>query len=110
MKTTKEIQERIDFLSKNIKKILDTNEKINHDKQTVIVESQVEETFLNTLIGKNEEELMQLLEELEEKSIILNNTLNKIENSDSKNKHKSQAKVWTNNIKINAVKWILEEK
>ncbi|MGN0094205.1 MAG: hypothetical protein ACI37V_07150 [Methanobrevibacter sp.] len=107
MRTTKEIQERVNYLNESTKNILNSNEILNKEKQIVSIESQVEETFLKTLMGKEEEELKELLIELEAKSRVLNSSLDK--QNDSKSKHKSQAKVWTNNIKTNTIKWILED-
>ncbi|MCI6774423.1 hypothetical protein [Methanobrevibacter boviskoreani] len=107
MKTTEEIQKRSNYLNESTKNILNSNERLDKEKQIVSVESQVEETFLKTLIGKEEGELKELLIELEAKSRVLNSSLEK--QNDSKSKHKSQAKVWTNNIKINAIKWILKD-
>ena len=107
MKTTDEIQERINYLNESTRNILNSNESLNKEKQIVSVASQVEETILKTLIGKKAEELKELLIELEAKSRVLNSSLEK--QNDSKSKHKSQAKVRTNNIKINAIKWILKD-
>ena len=70
MKTTDEIQERINYLNESTRNILNSNERLNKEKQIVSVESQVEETFLKTLIGKEEGELKELLIELEAKSML----------------------------------------
>ncbi|WP_288194255.1 hypothetical protein [uncultured Methanobrevibacter sp.] len=77
MKTTEEIQKRSNYLNESTKNILNSNERLDKEKQIVSVESQVEETFLKTLIGKEEEELKELLIELEAKSRVLNSSLEK---------------------------------
>ena len=111
MKTQKEITEKIDTLNNKIAGMKAEDEKnLTNELKVILAGTELQSIILSGIVNNNEETIRQLLKRFEDRSVELNE---KYEQASGENnaqmKNKIHAMVWTNDIRMDTLKWVLEE-
>lgn len=107
----KEIIEKIEQLHNTVEGIKSEEDTVSNELKVVLVGSELQLIILKSTLGQSEEKVKSLAEKFKARSKDLNE---KYAIASAKNKidEKSQlhAMIWTNDIRLDTLKWVLEEK
>ena len=111
MLSKEEITKKIEELHDTVEGIKATEEDISNELKVVLAGSELQLIVLQSSLGQSEEKLKSLVEKFEERAKELNEKYS-IASEDPKSFDKSQihAMIWTNDIRLDTLKWILEYK
>ncbi|MCQ2978069.1 MAG: hypothetical protein MJ232_08650 [archaeon] len=111
MLSKEEINKKIEDLSETVKGIKAEEEKnISNELKVVLAGSELQLITLQSTVNVKEEKIRSLVKKFEDRAAELQlNYENASLNEDLVEKRKLQAMIWTNDIRLDTLKWILEE-
>lgn len=110
MRTEEEINEKVKNLENTISRIKESDEIITNEMKVILSGSELQVIMIKSVLGKSEEELKKLLEKFKERGEKLDKDYAiSSKNKDIENKTKFHAMIWTNDIRVDSLKWILNE-
>lgn len=110
MRTNEEIQEKIDKLNDKIAGLRAEEDNLNNELKVILAGSELQAIMLTSMLVSSESQARQMLEKFEQRAEELNNKYEEAsleENMELKNQ--THAMIWTNDIRLDTVKWVLEE-
>lgn len=110
MRTNEEIQEKIDRLNDKIAGLRAEEDNLNNELKVILAGSELQAIMLTSMLVSSESQARQMLEKFEQRAEELNNKYEEAsleENMELKNQ--THAMIWTNDIRLDTVKWVLEE-
>lgn len=107
----KEIIEKIEQLHNTVEGIKSEEDTVSNELKVVLVGSELQLIILKSTLGQSEEKVKSLAEKFKARSKDLNEKY-AIASAENKIDEKSQlhAMIWTNDIRLDTLKWVLEEK
>ena len=110
MKTQEEIGEKIEVLNDKIAGLRAEGEDLNNELKVILAGSELQSIMLTSTLVSSETQVRDLLEKFEQRAEELTEKYEdaSIEgNVDLKNQ--IHAMIWTNDIRLDTLKWVLEE-
>lgn len=109
MLSKEEISKKIEDLSNTVKGIKE-EEAVSNELKVVLAGSELQLITLQSTMNVGEEKIRALVEKFEERSRELQEKYAEASlNENIEEKRKLQAMIWTNDIRLDTLKWILEE-
>lgn len=111
MLSKEEITKKIDDLYNTVEGIKAEEDTISNELKVVLAGSELQLLVLQKTLNQNEEELKELVEKFKKRAEDLNEKYaiaSKNEKTDEK--RQLHAMIWTNDIRLDTLKWVLEEK
>lgn len=107
----KEIIEKIEQLQNTVEGIKAEEDTVSNELKVVLVGSELQLVILKSTLGQSEEKVKSLAEKFKARAEDLNEKY-AIASAENKIAEKSQlhAMIWTNDIRLDTLKWVLEEK
>lgn len=111
MRSKEEIKEKIENLDDKIAGIkAEDPENLTNELKVILAGSELQSIILVSSLENTEEQTRFLLEKFQERAEELNlNYENASLKNDIETKNKIHAMIWTNDIRMDTLKWILEE-
>lgn len=110
MKTKEEIGEKIEKLNDLIAGLRAEEGNLSNEQKVILAGSELQSIMLTSLLVNSEAQIRDLLEKFEKRAEELDAKY--IEASESNNaemKAQIHGMVWTNDIRLDTIKWVLEE-
>lgn len=110
MKTKEEIGEKIEKLNDLIAGLRAEEGNLSNEQKVILAGSELQSIMLTSLLVNSEAQIRDLLEKFEKRAKELDAKY--IEASESNNaemKAQIHGMVWTNDIRLDTIKWVLEE-
>lgn len=110
MLSNEEINKKIEDLTNTIAGIKEAEEDISNELKVVLAGSELQLIMLQSTINTDEDKIRGLVKKFEERAEELNEKY-AIASAEEKVYEKSQlhAMIWTNDIRLDTLKWVLEE-
>lgn len=111
MLSKEKITEKIEDLYNTIEGIKAEKDNVSNELKVVLAGSELQLIILQQTLTQSETEIKKLVEKFEKRAEDLN-TKYAIASEEKKAYEKSQlhAMIWTNDIRLDTLKWVLEEK
>ena len=110
MKTKEEIGEKIEVLNDKIAGIRAEEEDLTNELKVILAGSELQSIMLTSTLVSSESQVRDLLEKFEQRAEELTKKYEEAslaENVEMKNQ--IHAMIWTNDIRLDTIKWVLEE-
>jgi predicted DNA-binding protein with PD1-like motif len=110
MKTQEEIGEKIEVLNDKIAGLRAEGEDLNNELKVILAGSELQSIMLTSTLVSSETQVRDLLEKFEQRAEELTEKYEEASiegNVDLKNQ--IHAMIWTNDIRLDTLKWVLEE-
>ena len=110
MKTKEEIGEKIEVLNDKIAGLRAEEDELNNELKVILAGSELQSIMLTSTLVSSESQVRDLLEKFELRAEELNKRYEEASiegNADLKNQ--LHAMIWTNDIRLDTIKWVLEE-
>ena len=110
MKTQEEIGEKIEVLNDKIAGLRAEGEDLNNELKVILAGSELQSIMLTSTLVSSETQVRDLLEKFEQRAEELTEKYEEASiegNVDLKNQ--IHAMIWTNDIRLDTIKWVLEE-
>lgn len=110
MKSQEEIGEKIEKLNDMIAGLRAEEENLSNEQKVILAGSELQSIMLTSMLVNSEQQIRDLLEKFERRAEELDAKY--IEASESNNaelKAQIHGMVWTNDIRLDTIKWVLEE-
>ncbi len=105
------ISEKIEKLHNTVEGLKSEKENLSNELKVVLAGSELQLIMLQSTLNQSEESIQKLVEKFEERSKELNEKYELAsKNPRSFDKNQIHAMIWTNDIRLDSLKWILEEK
>lgn len=111
MLSKEKISEKIEQLNNTVEGIKAEGEIVSNELKVVLVGSELQLVMLINALNQSEEEVKNLAKKFKERANDLNEQYATV-SAENKIAEKSQlqAMIWTNDIRLDTLKWVLEEK
>lgn len=111
MRSQIEIQEKIDKLNERISAIKALGpEEVTNEEKVVLAGSELEAILLTSILDNDEEMVRDLLKRYTERGKILDRDYQKAHKYNQiQKKNELHAMIWTNDIRVDTYKWVLDE-
>lgn len=110
MKTKEEIGEKIEVLNDKIAGLRAEEEDLTNELKVILAGSELQSIMLTSTLVSSESQVRDLLEKFEQRAEELTKKYEEAslaENVEMKNQ--IHAMIWTNDIRLDTIKWVLEE-
>ena len=110
MKTKEEIGEKIEVLNDKIAGLRAEEEDLTNELKVILAGSELQSIMLTSTLVSSESQVRDLLEKFEQRAEELTKKYEEVslaENVEMKNQ--IHAMIWTNDIRLDTIKWVLEE-
>ena len=110
MKTKEEIGEKIEVLNDKIAGLRAEEDNITNELKVILAGSELQSIMLTSTLVSSESQVRDLLEKFEQRAEELNEKYEEASiagNAEMKNQ--IHAMIWTNDIRLDTIKWVLEE-
>ena len=110
MKTKDEIGEQIELLNDKIAGLRAEKDELSNELKVILAGSELQSIMLTSTLVNSEAQNRDLLEKFERRAEELNKKYEEAsveENIEMKNQ--VHAMIWTNDIRLDTIKWVLEE-
>ena len=110
MKTQEEIGEKIEALNDKIAGLRAEEEDLTNELKVILAGSELQSIMLTSTLVSSESQVRDLLEKFELRADELNEKYEEASvegNIEAKNQ--IHAMIWTNDIRLDTIKWVLEE-
>ena len=110
MKTKEEIGEKIEVLNDKIAGLRAEEDDLTNELKVILAGSELQSIMLTSTLVSSESQVRDLLEKFELRAEELNEKYEEAslaENAEMKNQ--IHAMIWTNDIRLDTLKWVLEE-
>ena len=110
MKTKEEIGEKIEVLNDKIAGLRAEEDDLSNELKVILAGSELQSIMLTSTLVSSESQVRDLLEKFEQRAEELNRRyeIASIE-EDAESKNQLHAMIWTNDIRLDTIKWVLEE-
>ena len=110
MKTKEEIGEKIEVLNDKIAGLRAEEDDLSNELKVILAGSELQSIMLTSTLVSSESQVRDLLEKFEQRAEELNSRYEvaSIEWDDAA-KNQLHAMIWTNDIRLDTIKWVLEE-
>ncbi len=110
MKTKEEIGEKIEVLNDKIAGLRAEEEELNNELKVILAGSELQSIMLTSTLVSSESQVRDLLEKFELRAEELNKRYEEASvEGDAELKNQLHAMIWTNDIRLDTIKWVLEE-
>ncbi|MBQ6813857.1 MAG: hypothetical protein IJP12_04375 [Methanobrevibacter sp.] len=111
MRTKEEIGEKIEELNDKIAGIrAEDEENLTNELKVILAGSELQSIMLTSTLTSNEEQVRNLLQRFNIRAFELNEKYEEAsQRDDQMEKNQIHAMIWTNDIRIDTLKWVLEE-
>ena len=111
MRTKEEIGEKIEELNDKIAGIkAEDEENLTNELKVILAGSELQSIMLTSTLTSNEEQVRNLLQRFNIRAFELNEKYEEASlREDQMEKNQIHAMIWTNDIRIDTLKWVLEE-
>lgn len=110
MKTKEEIGEKIELLNDKIAGLRAEEDELSNELKVILAGSELQSIMLTSTLVNSETQNRDLLEKFERRAEELTKKYEEAsleENTEMKNQ--VHAMIWTNDIRLDTIKWVLEE-
>ena len=110
MKTKEEIGEKIEVLNDKIAGLRAEEDDLTNELKVILAGSELQSIMLTSTLVSSESQVRDLLEKFEQRAEELTEKYEEASlegNADMKNQ--IHAMIWTNDIRLDTIKWVLEE-
>lgn len=110
MRTKEEIGEKIEVLNDKIAGLRAEEDDLTNELKVILAGSELQSIMLTSTLVNSESQVRDLLEKFELRAEELNEKYEEAslaENAEMKNQ--IHAMIWTNDIRLDTLKWVLEE-
>ena len=110
MRTKEEIGEKIEILNDKIAGLRAEEDDLTNELKVILAGSELQSIMLTSTLVNSESQVRDLLEKFELRAEELNEKYEEAslaENAEMKNQ--IHAMIWTNDIRLDTLKWVLEE-
>ncbi|MBQ2961710.1 hypothetical protein [Methanobrevibacter sp.] len=110
MKTQEEIGEKIELLNDKIAGLRAEEDDLTNELKVILAGSELQSIMLTSTLVSSESQVRDLLEKFEKRAEELNERYEEASiegNAEAKNQ--IHAMIWTNDIRLDTIKWVLEE-
>ena len=110
MKTKEEIGEKIEVLNDKIAGLRAEEEDLTNELKVILAGSELQSIMLTSTLVSSESQVRDLLEKFEQRAEELTKKYEETSiagNAEMKNQ--IHAMIWTNDIRLDTIKWVLEE-
>ena len=109
MRTKEEIGEKIEFLNDKIAGLRAEEETLSNELKVILAGSELQSIMLTSTLVNSEAQNRDLLKKFEARAVELNK---KYEEASAEGnvevKNQVHAMIWTNDIRLDTIKWVLE--
>ena len=110
MKTKEEIGEKIEALNDKIAGLRAEEEDLTNELKVILAGSELQSIMLTSTLVSSESQVRDLLEKFELRAEELNERYEEASiEGDAEAKNQLHAMIWTNDIRLDTIKWVLEE-
>lgn len=110
MKTKEEIGEKIEVLNDKIAGLRAEEEDLTNELKVILAGSELQSIMLTSTLVSSESQVRDLLEKFEKRAEELNERYEEASiEGDGEAKNQLHAMIWTNDIRLDTIKWVLEE-
>lgn len=110
MKTKEEIGEKIEKLNDLIAGLRAEEDNLSNEQKVILAGSELQSIMLTSMLVNSEEQIRDLLEKFERRAEELDEKyVEACEENNSELKAQLHGMVWTNDIRLDTIKWVLEE-
>lgn len=111
MKDQNEIKEKINELNEKIEGMNSQKEELSNELKVILAGSELQALMLQTVLNKDENKVKDLIKMFEDRAIELTEKYEKASEKPSSrgDKQEIHAMIWTNDIRLDSLKWVLEE-
>ena len=110
MKTKEEIGEKIEVLNDKIAGLRAEEDNLTNELKVILAGSELQSIMLTSTLVSSESQVRDLFEKFEQRAEELNEKYEEASiagNAEMKNQ--IHAMIWTNDIRLDTIKWVLEE-
>ncbi len=110
MKTKEEIGEKIEVLNDKIAGLRAEEDNLTNELKVILAGSELQSIMLTSTLVSSESQVRNLLEKFEQRAEELTEKYEEASiagNTEMKNQ--IHAMIWTNDIRLDTIKWVLEE-
>lgn len=110
MKTKEEIGEKIEALNDKIAGLRAEEEDLSNELKVILAGSELQSIMLTSTLVSSESQVRDLLEKFELRAEELNEKYEEASvEGNAELKNQLHALIWTNDIRLDTIKWVLEE-
>lgn len=111
MRTKEEIGEKIEALNDKIAGIrAEDEDSLTNELKVILAGSELQSIMLTSTLVSSESQVRDLLEKFEQRAEELNERYEEASiEGDAEAKNQIHAMIWTNDIRLDTVKWVLDE-
>ena len=110
MKTKEEIGEKIEKLNDLIAGLRAEEDNLSNEQKVILAGSELQSIMLTSMLVNSEDQIRDLLEKFERRAEELDEKyVEACEEENSELKAQIHGMVWTNDIRLDTIKWVLEE-
>ena len=110
MKTKEEIGEKIEALNDKIAGLRAEEDELNNELKVILAGSELQSIMLTSTLVSSESQVRDLLEKFELRAEELNKRYEEASiEGNAELKNQIHAMIWTNDIRLDTIKWVLEE-
>ena len=110
MKTKEEIGEKIEVLNDKIAGLRAEEENLTNELKVILAGSELQSIMLTSTLVSSESQVRNLLEKFEQRAEELTEKYEEASIAGNTGmKNQIHAMIWTNDIRLDTIKWVLEE-
>ncbi len=110
MRTKEEIVEKIELLNDKIAGLRAEEDELTNELKVILAGSELQSIMLTSTLVNSETQNRDLLEKFEKRAEELNKRYEEASvEGNVELKNQTHAMIWTNDIRIDTIKWVLEE-
>lgn len=111
MRTKEEIGEKIEALNDKIAGIrAEDEDSLTNELKVILAGSELQSIMLTSTLVSSESQVRDLLEKFEQRAEELNERYEEASiEGDAEAKNQLHAMIWTNDIRLDTIKWVLDE-
>ena len=110
MKTKEEIGEKIEVLNDKIAGLRAEEDDLTNELKVILAGSELQSIMLTSTLVSSESQVRDLLEKFEQRAEELTEKYEEASlEGNAEMKNQIHAMIWTNDIRLDTIKWVLEE-
>lgn len=110
MRTKEEIAEKIELLNDKIAGLRAEEDELTNELKVILAGSELQSIMLTSTLVNSETQNRDLLEKFEKRAEELNKRYEEASvEGNVELKNQTHAMIWTNDIRLDTIKWVLEE-
>ena len=110
MKTKEEIGEKIEVLNDKIAGLRAEEDDLTNELKVILAGSELQSIMLTSTLVSSESQVRDLLEKFEQRAEELTEKYEEASvEGNAEQKNQIHAMIWTNDIRLDTLKWVLEE-